>query len=214
MAYKGIIPPMATILREPTMPEIVSRFLLFTLFHSLLAMETVKKLLRSNRPAGTRFYRPVYTILAAGSMVWLLAALPDTRILYALSGNPRVILLATQGCALLLLCTCAAQSGLGQFLGISQLLTGKECAPRFTRDGCYGKVRHPQYTLAVVLLLATPTMTVNHLIFTSLSAAYFILGSFLEESRLRELFGDDYRRYQQDVPMFVPNPPQKQERFS
>ena len=205
---------MATISREPTMPEIVSRFLLFAFFHSLLAMETVKKLLRSNRPAGTRFYRPAYTILAAGSMVRLLAALPDTRILYALSGKPRVILLATQGCALTLLCSCATQSGLGRFLGISQLLTGKEQAPRFTRDGWYGKVRHPQYTLAMLLLLASPTMTVNHLIFTSLSVAYFILGSFLEESRLRGLFGDDYRRYQQDVPMFIPNLYQTQERFS
>ena len=47
-------------------------------------------------------------------------------------------------------------------------------------------------------------MTVNYAFFTLLSVLYFVMGGYIEESRLHETCGDDYRRYQIEVPMFVP----------
>jgi protein-S-isoprenylcysteine O-methyltransferase Ste14 len=185
------------------MPEIAGRFVLFALIHSLLAANAVKDRVCRHRPIN-RLYRLSYNLLALGSFAWVLAALPDSPVLYSISGIPAVILRGFQAGALLLLCRCAAQTGLGDFIGISQLITGQENVPQFTRSGCYRVVRHPQYTIAVLFLLATPDMSANFTLFTILSIFYFVLGGYIEESRLRKLFGDDYRRYQAEVPMFVP----------
>ena len=70
--------------------------------------------------------------------------------------------------------------------------------------GCYHHVRHPQYTLAVILLVATPKMSVNFAILTLLSTLYFIWGGYIEERRLLSVCGDEYRRYQMTTPMFIP----------
>ncbi len=191
------------------MPDIVYRFLLFALIHSLLAMERAKEFLCRNRPARTRCYRLAYNLLALGSFAWVLAALAGSPVLYTLSGYQGGTLRAVQGCALILLCRCAAQTGPGEFLGIRQLLTTAEQPPFLTRKGCYGHVRHPQYTLAVIMLLAAPTMNVNYLLFTSLAILYFILGALVEESRLCRLFGEEYRRYRREIPMFLPTPLKK-----
>jgi protein-S-isoprenylcysteine O-methyltransferase Ste14 len=185
------------------MPEIAGRFVLFALIHSLLATNAVKDRVCRHRSI-TRIYRLTYNLLALGSFAWVLAAMPNSPVLYAISGIPAVILRCIQACALLLLCRCAAQTGLGDFIGISQLMTGQENAPQFTRSGCYRVVRHPQYTLALLFLLATPGMSANFALFTLLSFLYFAIGGNVEEARLRNTFGMEYRRYQTEVPMFIP----------
>ena len=186
------------------MPEIVSRFMLFALIHSLLAADAVKERICRQRRTVTRFYRLGYNVLALGSFAWVLAALPDSTALYAISGYPAVILRCVQALAFILLCRCATQTGLGEFTGISQVLTGQEKAPQFIRGGCYRRVRHPQYSLAVIFLLAAPTVSINCAVFTFLAVIYFVLGAYIEESRLCVTFGDDYRRYRIEVPRFVP----------
>ncbi len=185
------------------MPALACRFILFALIHSLFSTDTVKSLL-CGHPAALRYYRLGYNILALVSFAWVLTALPGSPALYALQGYPAVILSGTQALSLLLLCRCAAQTGLGEFTGIRQLLTGKESPPQFTRSGGYGLVRHPQYTLAMIFLFAAPTVSRNHLLFTLLSGLYFVLGAYLEERRLLTTFGDDYLRYRREVPMFIP----------
>lgn len=185
------------------MPEIVGRFMLFALIHSLLATDAVKERIGRLRRV-PRFYRLGYNVLALGSFAWVLAVLPDSTALYAIPGYPAGILRCVQALALILLCRCAAQTGLGEFAGISQMLTGQEKPSPFTRSGCYRMVRHPQYSLAVIFLLAAPTVSVNYAHFTLLAVLYFILGAYIEESRLLETFGNDYRRYQSEVPRFVP----------
>lgn len=77
---------------------------------------------------------------------------------------------------------------------------------RLATDGVYGAVRHPQYTGIFLALFGElihwPTILTLAL-FPILVWAYVHLAR-KEEAEMIERFGDRYRQYQQQVPMFFP----------
>jgi protein-S-isoprenylcysteine O-methyltransferase Ste14 len=50
----------------------------------------------------------------------------------------------------------------------------------------------------------TPRMTVGHLLFSTVMTGYILIGLQLEEGDLIRDFGERYRRYREQVPMFIP----------
>jgi len=78
---------------------------------------------------------------------------------------------------------------------------------RFRMVGFYKFVRHPLQTGFLIAFWATPTMTAGHLLFSVVVTAYILVAvKFFEERDLVRMFGNTYRRYQQQVAMFVPLP--------
>jgi protein-S-isoprenylcysteine O-methyltransferase Ste14 len=79
-------------------------------------------------------------------------------------------------------------------------------AGQLQSDGLYGLVRHPQYAglfLAVFgQLVHWPTIPT--LLLAPVILVLYVRLAHREELRLIERFGAAYRRYQQQVPMFVP----------
>ena len=84
-------------------------------------------------------------------------------------------------------------------------LQGKEYTQlRFGTPILYRHVRHPLYLGWLFAFWATPTMTIAHLVFAIATTAYIFLAIQFEERDLIDAYGDDYKRYKQNVPMIVP----------
>jgi protein-S-isoprenylcysteine O-methyltransferase Ste14 len=78
-----------------------------------------------------------------------------------------------------------------------------EAAPGFRQPLAYRLVRHPMMLGFFVAFLATPTMTVGHLLFAVLGSGYILVGIRLEERDLTvEL--PEYAAYAAVTPRLVP----------
>lgn len=73
-----------------------------------------------------------------------------------------------------------------------------------TIRGPYRWVRHPLYTLVLVLMWASPDLTADRLLLNATWTVWVVVGAVLEERDLVHAFGTDYRQYQEEVPMLLP----------
>ncbi len=74
----------------------------------------------------------------------------------------------------------------------------------FTVRGPYCWVRHPLYLFCLLLIWSGPEVTTDRLLYNILWTAWIVIASMLEERDLIACFGDEYRRYQAQVPMLFP----------
>jgi len=95
-----------------------------------------------------------------------------------------------------------------ELFGLQQVVNNfaaqKMPAIKFRTPLLYNFVRHPLYLGFIIAFWATPSMSAGRLLFATVTTAYILVGIFLEERDLVDVFGDDYRRYRQRVAMLVP----------
>jgi len=97
--------------------------------------------------------------------------------------------------------------GIGLFIQGWRELYRAHQQNRLATDGLYGLVRHPQYTGLFVGLFGEGVVhwpTVFSVILFPVIVLFYTLLAYREERRMLEQFGEQYRTYQQQVPMFFP----------
>jgi len=82
-------------------------------------------------------------------------------------------------------------------------IEGIRSAP-IERRGPYALMRHPMYAGALVVLLFSPEFSRNWIVVRGLAILYMYYGTRIEERRLLERYGEEYRAYMRDVPRFIP----------
>ncbi len=206
---------MFAILYDFLLPTII--FLLFTFIHTLAASHKIKTSLLHHFEWFGPWYRLFYNLVSVLLLICWGLTLPREVILYKTTDLLFAGMLLIQLFFLYhFLRTIFIQNGL-ELLGVKQILikfrSGKY--PGYLDDphrgelattGYYRYMRHPMYTFVIMLIAFSPIMTVNLLYTFIIFTLYFWIGSYFEERNLTRRFGEDYRRYQQVAPRFIPNP--------
>jgi len=175
-------------------------WLLYFFIHSALASLWVKEKVRSYFPGMFSYYRIIYNIIAILGLLPLLAwsiskpvnmEIPFHQILGGLISLIGLYFMRK-----------AFQSfDMAEFLGLKS-----EGDAILVTKGMYGYVRHPLYFASILLIgglfLLFPSQTM--LMVMLISYAYIIIGSKLEERKLRKHFGQAYVDYAIQVKALIP----------
>jgi protein-S-isoprenylcysteine O-methyltransferase Ste14 len=95
-----------------------------------------------------------------------------------------------------------------ELFGLRQVfsrLIGREIPEaEFRTPFIYRYVRHPIYLGFILGMWAAPVMTAGHLLFAAGGTGYILIGIWFEERDLVAQFGEQYRRYRDQVGMLLP----------
>jgi methanethiol S-methyltransferase len=194
------------------LPEAISIDLgclaLFFAHHSVMARARAKRAIVRFVPPPVE--RSTYVLVATLSIVllmWMWRPLPE--IVRNVDGAARIVVLAVFWTGLVVTLLGSNMIDGLELFGVRQVLAyfrGRDLAGTpFRTPGLYRLVRHPMMTGMLMTFWAAPTMTQGRLLFATAMSVYILAAvKWLEERDLRRAFGDDYERYQRDVPMLVP----------
>ncbi|MCB1051569.1 MAG: isoprenylcysteine carboxylmethyltransferase family protein [Acidobacteria bacterium] len=181
----------------------------FALFHSFLLHPPVLAWIRAQSPKLFSVHRLLYNKISSLALLALPWLFPEQlKVVYQLSA-PWFWLAAGLSLfgACLIFWVIAVQFDLFHFLGYRHLaqpnLGPVSDQPLVTR-GVFAWCRHPLYFGLILALWSLPVqwrLTLHLAVFSSL---YCFIGSFFEEARLLDKFGDAYRNYQKSTPRLIP----------
>lgn len=185
-------------------------FVAYFALHSLLASLRLKRLVQARWPAAMPAYRLTYN---AVSVILLLP------LLWWMQQHPGPLVWQWQGAARWLM-NGLALTAIGGFLWSMKSYDGmvfigwrqwrerhrvSTDPERLHISTLHRFVRHPWYFFLLVLMW-TQDIHLAQLFAYGLVSGYLVVGSWLEEQKLKTHYGEAYRRYCQRVPGLIPLP--------
>lgn len=185
-------------------------WLTYFALHSLLASLAMKQKVAAVRRQWMPRYRIVFNTLA------ILLLLPLLYLWQQAAGEPiwqrpetlRWVFDALALAALIGFIHSTRYYDMGEFFGWRQWrgkVTSVEDQEHLQLSPYHRFIRHPWYFFALVLLW-TRDMDPASLLSISFITAYFVIGSRLEERKLRQYYGQAYADYCRAVPGLIPLP--------
>jgi len=178
--------------------------------HSLLIAAPVNDWLQQQRASWRGTYRLAYSLFSALTLLpllWYQASLPQEVIL-SWSGWLRIPQAALLLYALIMLIGGIQVYDLGYLVGIRQWQSWQQGTALpvlpFTCAGVLRYVRHPWYSSGLPILWTVGPLTDVNLPARLILSLYLVLGTLLEERKLRQELGEPYRSYCKQVPMLLP----------
>ena len=182
---------------------------LFAVQHSVMARRSFKRWwARIVPPALERSTYVLAASLALALILWQWRPIPEPVVWNVESRTGAYLLWAVfwLGWAVMLLSTFLINHF--ELFGLRQVyarLAGRELPePEFRTPLLYRYVRHPLYLGLLLGFWAAPVMTAGHLLFSIGCTGYILVGIWFEERDLIARFGDQYRRYRNQVGMLLP----------
>ena len=182
-------------------------WILYFTIHSIFASKLMKDLFNRFFPALNKYYRIIYVVFATIGLLLIIMYQstipqlnlykPDTLITFLGFGMASV--------GLIIIKESFLHYDAKEFLGFKQI-NGDLNEQGLIRQGILEYIRHPLYSGSMLLLIGYLIFAPNimNLLTVTCMILYFIIGSRLEEKRMIRTFGDDYLRYKQEVPPFIP----------
>ena len=178
--------------------------------HSGLIANTVTTIVKLKLGVNYRYYRISYNIFAIVTLI------PVVVYTHSIKQTPffcwegflmpvRYILLVS---GLLILYVGSRHYDMQTFLGLRQIKLGVNhnlinTSGKIDSTGILGIIRHPFYSGSILILWSNDLDT-SILIVNIILSLYLIIGTFLEEQKLIQEFGNEYREYQRKVSMLFP----------
>jgi protein-S-isoprenylcysteine O-methyltransferase Ste14 len=184
-------------------------WVLFFFSHSLLAANAVKHAAEKVMGSFYRFYRILYNLLSLvflTAVLYLLYAEQSVDLLFAVSSTLRTIAYVLMVAGLIIMLMAFSNYDLAEFAGISQLAKQLHHPDKLVIKGINRYVRNPLYTGIVVFIAGWFILQPNYeyLLSMVIIYIYIYIGATLEERKLEEVFGDEYREYKTKVRMLIP----------
>ncbi len=186
--------------------------ILWCVQHSLLIAPGWMRRMRRLLGSRIAYYRLAYVLVSIITLIPLAYLLHriDSPVLWEWPASVELIRWTGVAVSLITFAIAAREYDQPFFFGLRQIRehrTGERTEfSGFVVSGILRYMRHPYYTAGILLLLCSGEATAGNLILTVIGVAYFVIGAFLEERKLVAEFGEEYRRYQREVPMFIPCP--------
>lgn len=181
--------------------------------HSFLATNFVKEWAKNINSSLFRYYRIFFNILSASLLVFILNYQFNIKENGLFNFGTFQIILALlfliAGAYVLLIAFKSFNKN--EFFGVEQLyekniVNNSQIKPKLITSGWYAFVRHPLYFGVILLMIGFVFFLANWstIIMTLITFIYLIIGTKLEENKLIETFGDEYKEYQKKVKMLIP----------
>lgn len=185
-------------------------FALFSFSHTFLASTKTKKKLATKLGDKIAFYRLFYNISSIILFLFVYVIIPKpSAIIYDLQFPFDLVIFVVQIVSIFGLLWGISKVNLREFLGLAQIQRYSENRYNineldekleFIIEGPFKYSRHPIYLFTILFLALRPTMDLFYLVFFLNILLYFYIGSYFEERKLVEIFGERYINYQKSVP--------------